>query len=243
MAEKLVSDEMVFDIAEQLTAKGEKVTNRAVWSAIGGGSMTTISNALRRWRENQELQVNQSIERTPLPAAMVEVLHHAAVQLWDAAQTETKAELEQLAQATNARIAEAHSERDEALAELQATAEELEQTKTELGALQVVTDELRAQTVLVTEAIHRAETAEAVNVEMNARVEQLSGFLVNEQNARKQAESELVKAQNEIAKLNGMIEVFNAIGGTATNAKTINDEKPKKPRGKAVKSSVDFEQI
>lgn len=243
MAEKLVSDEMVFEIAEQLTAKGEKVTNRAVWSAIGGGSMTTISNALRRWRENQELQVNQSIERTPLPAAMVEVLHHAAAQLWDAAQTETKAELEQLAQATNARIAEAHSERDEALSELQATAEELDQTKAELGALQVVTDELRAQTVLVTEAIHRAETAEAVNVELNARVEQLSGFLVNEQNARKQAESELVKAQNEIAKLNGMIEVFNAIGGTATNAKTINEEKPKKPRGKAAKSSVDFEQI
>lgn len=236
MAEKLVSDEMVFEIAEQLTAKGEKVTNRAVWSAIGGGSMTTISNALRRWRENQELQVNQSIERTPLPAAMVEVLHHAAAQLWDAAQTETKAELEQLAQATNARIAEAHSERDEALAELQATAEELEQTKAELGALQVVTDELRAQTVLVTEAIHRAETAEAVNVELNARVEQLSNFLVNEQNARKQAESELVKAQNEIAKLSGMIEVFNAIGGTATNAtnaKTITEEKPKKPRGKS----------
>lgn len=236
MAEKLVSDDMVFEIAEQLTAKGEKVSNRAVWSAIGGGSMTTISHALRRWRENQALQVNQSIERTPLPAAMVEVLHHAAVQLWDAAQTETKAELEQLAQATNARIAEAHSERDEALAELQATAEELEQTKAELGALKIEAQELRAQTVLVTEAIHRAETAEAVNVEMNARVEQLSGFLVNEQNARKQAESALVKAQNEIAKLNGMIEVFNAIGGTATQ--TVVKPSPSvsgkpKPRGKA----------
>ena len=236
MAEKLVSDERVFEIAEQLTAKGEKVSNRAVWSAIGGGSMTTISHALRRWRENQALQVNQSIERTPLPVAMVEVLHHAAAQLWDAAQTETKAELEQLAQATNARIAEAHSERDEALAELQATAEELEQTKAELGALKIEAQALRAQTVLVTEAIHRAETAEAVNVELNARVEQLSGFLVNEQNTRKQAESELVKAQNEIAKLNGMIEVFNAIGGTATNAKTITEETPKKPRGKTAKN-------
>lgn len=236
MAEKLVSDEMVFEIAEQLTAKGEKVTNRAVWSAIGGGSMTTISNALRRWRENQALQVNQSLERTPLPAAMVEVLHHAAVQLWDAAQTETKAELDQLAQATNARIAEAHSERDDALAELQATAEELEQTKAELGALQVVTDELRAQTVLVTEAIHRAETAEAVNVEMNARVEQLSDLLTNERNAKKQAETELVKVKSELAKLEGMIEVYSAIGGTATQTvvkpSSSVSGKPK-PRGKA----------
>ena len=235
MAEKLVSDEMVFDVAEQLTAKGEKVTNRAVWSAIGGGSMTTISNALRRWRENQELKVSLSIERSPLPTAMLDVLHHAAAQLWEAAQAETKAELEQLAQATNARIAEAHSERDEALAELQATAEELEQTKAELGVLRTEVETLRAQTGLVTEAIHRAETAEAVNVELNARVEQLSGFLISEQEARKQAESALVKAQNEIAKLNGMIEVFNAIGGTATNARTvsINEDKPKKPRTKA----------
>ena len=208
MAEKLVSDEMVFEIAEQLTAKGEKVTNRAVWSAIGGGSMTTISNALRRWRENQALQVNQSIERIPLPAAMVEVLHHAVVQLWDTAQRETKAELEQLAQATNARIAEAHSERDEALAELQATAEELEQAKAELGALKIEAQELRAQTVLVTETIHRAEIAEAVNIELNARVEQLSDLLTNEQNAKKQAEIELVKVKSELAKLEGMIEVY-----------------------------------
>lgn len=236
MAEKLVSDDMVFEIAEQLTAKGEKVTNRAVWSAIGGGSMTTISNALRRWRENQELQVNQSIERTPLPAAMVEVLHHAVVQLWDTAQRETKAELEQLAQATNARIAEVHSERDEALAELQATAEELEQAKAELGALKIEAQELRAQTVLVTETIHRAEIAEAVNIELNARVEQLSDLLTNEQNAKKQAEIELVKVKSELAKLEGMIEVYKTIGGTATNVRTINEEKTKKPRGKAAKN-------
>ena len=234
MAEKLVSDEMVFEIATQLTAKGEKVTNRAVWSAIGGGSMTTISNALRRWRENQELKVSLSIERSPLPTSMFDVLHHAAAQLWDAAQSETKAELEQLAQATNARIAEAHCERDDALTELQTTAEELEQTKAELGALKIEVQELRAKMALATEAIHRAETAEAVNVELNARVEQLSGFLVNEQDTRKQAELALVKAQNEIAKLNGMIEVFNAIGGTATQTaiKPSVSSKPK-PRGKA----------
>ena len=234
MAEKLVSDAMVFEIAEQLTAKGEKVTNRAVWSAIGGGSMTTISNALRRWRENQALQVNQSIERTPLPAAMVEVLHHAAVQLWDAAQTETKAELEQLAQATNVRIAEANSERDEALAELQATAEELEQTKAELGALKIEAEALRAQTVLVTEAIHRAELAEVAHEELKMRADQLSELLKAEQTAHLTTRTALEQSQQEKARLDGMLTVFESIGGSRVESEP---KPPKKPSRKPKEQS------
>jgi len=113
--ERIVTDEAVFEIADQLTADGEKVTNRAIWTAIGGGSMTTISQSLRHWRERQELKVSQPIERTPLPSALIDIFQTAAAQLWDAALAETKAELEQLAQATNARIAEAQSERDEAV--------------------------------------------------------------------------------------------------------------------------------
>ena len=234
MAEKLVSDEMVFEIAEQLTAKGEKVTNRAVWSAIGGGSMTTISNALRRWRENQELQVNQSIERTPLPAAMVEVVHYAAIQLWDAAQAETKAELEQLAQATNARIAEAHCERDEALAELQATAEELEQTKAELGALRIEAEALRAQTVLVTEAIHRAELAEVAHEELKMRADQLSELLKAEQTAHLATRAALEQSQQEKARLDGMLTVFESIGGSRVESEP---KPPKKPSRKPKEQS------
>jgi hypothetical protein len=98
--------------------------------------MTTISQSLRHWRERQELRVSQPIEYTPLPAAIVEVLQIAAAQLWETAQAETKSELEQLAQATNARIAEAQSERDESLAELQNTAEELELIKAERDVAQ-----------------------------------------------------------------------------------------------------------
>ncbi len=222
--EKIVTDEIVFEIAEQLTAKGEKVTNRAVWSAIGGGSMTTISQALRRWKEQQDLQVNQPIERTPLPVALVDVVHHAAAQLWEAAQAETKAELEQLAQATNARIAEAHSERDEALAELQATAEELEQTKAErdtahaeidskaqqldtrAAELTTLKTELNAQTVATTQANHRADTAEAARLELVARVEQLTSLLLGEQTARQHAETDANALRSVVSKQSAELE-------------------------------------
>jgi chromosome segregation ATPase len=216
--ERIVTDETVFEIADQLTANGEKVTNRAVWSAIGGGSMTTISQALRRWKERQVLQVTQPIERTPLPASLVDVLHNAATQLWDAALAETKSELEQLAQATNARIAEAQSERDDTLAELQTTAEELEQVKAERDAAHAEIDskaqqlanrtaelatlqtELNAQALATTQATHRAETAEAARTELLARVEQLTSLLTGEQTARHQAETDANALRSTLSK-------------------------------------------
>lgn len=39
-----------------------------------------------------------------------------------------------------------------------------------------------------------------------------------------------------IAKFFKLIEVYKTIGGTATNVRTINEEKTKKPRGKAAKN-------
>ncbi|MDD1606971.1 MAG: DNA-binding protein [Methylococcaceae bacterium] len=216
--ERIVTDSVVFEIADQLTANGEKVTNRAIWSALGGGSMTTVSQALRRWKEQQEIQVSQPIERAPLPAALVDVLHQAAAQLWQAAQAETKSELEQLAQATNARIAEAQSERDDTLAELQTTAEELEQVKAERNtalseldskAKQLTTaiTELNTQALTITEATHRADTAEAARAELLARVEQLSELLKAEQAAnladkeRHQADTDRAKTEAENARV------------------------------------------
>jgi chromosome segregation ATPase len=162
--------------------------------------------------------VTQPIERTPLPASLVDVLHNAATQLWDAALTETKSELEQLAQATNARIAEAQSERDDTLAELQTTAEELEQVKAERDAAQAEIDskaqqlatrtaelatlqtELNAQALASTQATHRAETAEAARTELLARVEQLTSLLTGEQTARHQAETDANALRSTLAK-------------------------------------------
>ena len=217
--ERVVTDTIVFEVADQLTAAGDKVTNRAIWSAIGGGSMTTISQALRRWKDSQVLQVAQPIERAPLPANIIDVLHGAAAQLWDAALNETKSELDQLAQATNARVAEAQNERDDTLAELQTTAEELEQVKaerdgalaeiagrdhklavntTELARLQA---ELNAQILATSDATHRAETAEAARAELQARVEQITSLLVDEQAARRQAETDANALRADTSKL------------------------------------------
>ena len=270
--ERIVTDAAVFEIADQLSASGEKVTNRAIWSALGGGSMTTVSQSLRRWKERQDIQVSQPIERTPLPAALVDVLQNAVAQLWEAAQAETKSELEQLAQATNARIAEAQSERDDTLAELQTTAEELEQVKeerdvahaeieTQAQALATAITELDAQQITITQATHRADTAEAHRAELSARVEQLSQLLTDEQTAHRaeaiqlrgsleksqaiataelaalkaehkaettELRAALETAQAEKSRLDGMLSVYEAIGGSGRKQPETEPSKPKK---------------
>lgn len=222
--ERVVTDDMIFEVANRLAANGEKVTNRAIWSAIGGGSMTTISQALRRWKESQVLQVAQPVERAPLPAAIIDVLHGAAAQLWDAALAETKSELDQLALATNARVAEAQGERDDTLTELQTTAEELEQVKAErdsaladaddkaqqlaVGATEIarLQAELNAQTLATANATHRAETAEAARAELQARVEQLTSLLTGEQAARHQAETDANALRATVSKQTAELE-------------------------------------
>jgi chromosome segregation ATPase len=139
--------------------------------------------------------------------------------LWDAALNETKSELDQLAQATNARVSEAQNERDDTLAELQTTAEELEQVKAERdGALAEIAGRdhklaanttelarlqagLNAQILATSEAAHRAETAEAARAELQARVEQITSLLADEQAARRQAETDANALRADTSKL------------------------------------------
>ena len=175
--ERIVTDELVFSIADRLDAEGRKVSNRLVWDQIGGGSMTTIAAALRRWRERRELKAEQPAARPPLPEPMGEVMRDAADRLWKAAQDETRKEIDRLTQAMNERVEEASAERDGALAELQATVEELQTAQArgvELDAAAVAAGQvahgLRAD---LASASERAGMAEARAVEITRRADDM----------------------------------------------------------------------
>ena len=73
--------ENIFDIADRLTAEGRKVTNRLIWDHIGGGSMTTIAGALRRWRERQQLQVEAPAARVALSEVVERAMCEAVERL------------------------------------------------------------------------------------------------------------------------------------------------------------------
>ncbi len=209
---KLVTDELVAQVAEKLTAAGERVSNRAVWSAIGGGSMTTISASLRRWRERQELQPAQQIERAPLPDDVRGALENAGDLLWAAAQRETQGEIDDLTAAMNERINKAQGERDVALGELQAALEELEAAKVNIAeqaaaAAAAVADaerltaevaQLKQDVAAQTEIAH---TASAALAESKRHADHLSGLIAQERTERVEAISRAATAEQQVAAL------------------------------------------
>lgn len=128
--EKIVNDDAVFKIADRLTAEGKKVSNRVVWAEVGGGSMTTIAAALRRWRERRKKHTEHSDTRNPIPVLLIDAMHDTVNLLWRTAQDEVQKEINRLIQSMNYCVAETIVERDEALSELQQVVEDLQNLQT-----------------------------------------------------------------------------------------------------------------
>lgn len=104
----------MFGIVDQLKAEGRKDSNRMVWDQVVRGSMTTIAEALRRWRERQQLKTDPPVARTPLPKAVVSAMRNAVEWLWGAAWEETQKEIDRLTEGMNTRVVEAVAERNSA---------------------------------------------------------------------------------------------------------------------------------
>jgi hypothetical protein len=84
MARAGISEQQVFDAAEQLLQEGQPVTVSAVRETIGSGSFSTISGMLAKWKEAND-------NRRPADAPdMPESVSRAMRQLWTTAWKETQ---------------------------------------------------------------------------------------------------------------------------------------------------------
>lgn len=209
---KIVTDEVVAQVAERLTAAGEKVSNRAVWSEIGGGSMTTISGALRRWRERQELQPEQKAERAAAPDDVYEAARLSAEQIWAASQRVTQHEIDDLSNTMNERINKANAERDAALVELQGTVEELQLAQATIieqaqgiAAAVAEAERLIAEVAQLKDALaaqtEAAHTAAAALAEAQRHADRLSTVLDQERAERAAATQRAATAEQQAAEL------------------------------------------
>jgi chromosome segregation ATPase len=247
--ETIATDEAVFNAANELSAAGKKASVRAIYATLGGGGMQTISAALRRWNSNRELKTTAPIELTDLPNNLLCVMHSATTEIWNAALAENKAEIEQLTLSFNARLLEAHQEREDALQELEEATQELETSKKEceswksrlkISAVEVdnlnetvkkIREESKNETKRAETAEHQAETAEAVNHEIKNQVEQLNTLLNASHENEKTLHAALEKTQQEKAKIEGMLTVYKSIDGKSDSPPPA----PKKPQARKVK--------
>ena len=161
-----ITKDQIFQVADQLTVAGESATMAAVRKLLGGGSYTTINEALKEWKAKQHT-TNTPI-REPAPAAVATRLEELGADIWavalELANTRLTSEREAL-EATRIQLETAQQEATEladqlsvelealqanykeAVTDLQTASTHLEQSRHENATLsrQLATTEARAE--------------------------------------------------------------------------------------------------
>ncbi len=183
-----ITKERIFQIADDLDANGQNPTLALVRKNLGGGSFTTISEAMHEWKARKAAK-EAPLHREPLPQAAADQLNELGTEIWgmavDLANGRLAAEREVLEEtrlelkASQNEAAELANQVTVELEELQAKVVELEAVK---QAAQSEAESLRANVATLTE---RVATAEARAIEIEKRASDLNAELarVNSQNA------------------------------------------------------------
>lgn len=183
-----LTTEQIHAAADELAAAGQAPTLAAVRQALGGGSFTTISQAMAGWKAKKAEQAAPM--REPLPQTLADVLAKAGGEIWAEALalangrlTTERTALEQARQVLEQEKAEAAELADQFSAELEA---QKAKAADQEGALQRLRLELSAKAAEAAELAQKLSAATARLEEVNKRADQLNAELerVNAQNAR-----------------------------------------------------------
>jgi hypothetical protein len=196
-----ISKKSIFDAADALDAAGQRPTLAALRKAVGGGSFTTISEAMKEWWASRALR--EAPAREPAPAVVGERLSEVAGEIWALALQLANDRLVGEREAFDAARAQAEQEKVEAVELADAVTAELEALQGKLSALEEGERTARQEAVTQGEQLaasrERAATAEARAAEIERRADDLNAELarVNAQNA------DLVSALAGAAKVKG----------------------------------------
>ncbi|MBK1724141.1 DNA-binding protein [Thiocystis violacea] len=133
------TQEEIHAVATEIETSGEKVTLAAVRAKLaerfggGGGSYTTISEALKRWRSERKQQ--ERAPELPIPETVREAMELAGRKIHQAALEVAHGEIEAMKSALELKERELNQERAEALALADQLGEDLERTREERTAL------------------------------------------------------------------------------------------------------------
>ena len=75
--------EQIHSTADQLQEQGIKPTLAEVRKALGGGSFTTISDAMQSWKREQKEE--QELQQVELPSSVAERLQTLGADMWQTA--------------------------------------------------------------------------------------------------------------------------------------------------------------
>ena len=220
-----ITVEQIHATADQLASQGIKPTQTNVREALGGGSFTTIAQALKTWRTEQETVAE--LQAVVIPQDITDRTQVLIAQVWETAQTlandRLKAEREALAHKEALLIADndemqkivatLENEQSELLAQLdqltaqntQATADKAELLKhiDELNRaniqqrkdLQALNDKLLSERELVSQVKDKLDHATADNTALTATNATLTANLQSANDTIERLQAELTTAK------------------------------------------------
>jgi uncharacterized coiled-coil DUF342 family protein len=115
MSRNGITQAQVFDVAAELAANQQPVTVQTVREALGAGSFTTITQHLRKWREETKTMAAQPIV---LPPEVEAAAGRAAASIWRTAEELMRREIEMIKQAAQLQAQDCQRHNDEALQEI-----------------------------------------------------------------------------------------------------------------------------
>lgn len=197
--------------ADQLAAVGETPTLAKVRAALGGGSFTTISEAMTEWKAARQQQAVATQIREPAPEAISDRLAEVGAEIWAAALekanarlTEEREALDEARRKMEATLVETQELAAQFEADLEATqaqvaeqAKHIEQAGVAAAAQAAQVLDLEARLTAQTDAAH---TAGAALEEAHKRIDQLGELLEKERTARSEADRQASQAAQAAAK-------------------------------------------
>lgn len=199
----MTAKEQIFSIADELDAAGQKPTLAAVRKALGGGSFTTISEAMNEWRARKASQTAPI--RESAPPAVADRLTEVGAEIWSLAIGLANARLESERQALQQTRQEVEQARREAAELADQLTVELDTARARIEVLERARQEaeqaaaaLRGQLATAQEQAH---TAEARAAELRTELDRAHQLADRDRQA-------LAQAREEAALLRGQAQVY-----------------------------------
>lgn len=158
-----ITKEQIFAAANELDAAGQNPTLAAVRKAVGGGSFTTISEAMSEWRASKTAQAAPM--REPAPQAVTDKLAELGADLWGVALEMANTRLAAEREALEGVRVEMEAARQEAAELADQLTVELDETKSRLASIEAAEAAARGEAAALRDELaamrERVATAEA----------------------------------------------------------------------------------
>ena len=193
-----ITTEQIFAVADELDASGQNPTLSAVRKGLGGGSFTTISEAMTEWKARKVAK--ETPLREPAPAMLVERLTEFGAELWASALELANGRLTAERTALEASRTQLEAEKAEASELADQVIAELEETKARVSTLETVARTAHEEVDSLRNQLAGARIGVTMVEVCVAEIEKRAGDLNAELARVNQQNTELVRALSEAVK-------------------------------------------